>query len=68
MNYFDELLEVEIYWREVAKVVREKTEVADNWREVAVFKEQQLTLSKTGSQMGLSTPSPSPSNDAYDIK
>ena len=42
---------------EVAKEMRERAEVVDKWREVAVFLESQLTLSRTRSKMGLSTPS-----------
>ena len=43
--------------REVAKVMRERAEVVDKWREVAVFMGSQLNLSRTRSKMGLSTPS-----------
>ena len=40
-------MEVKSYRREVAKVVRERAEVVDTCWEVAVFKRQRLTLSRT---------------------
>ena len=48
---------MKFYRREVAKDMRERTEVVDKWREVAVFQGSQLTLSRTRSKMGLSKPS-----------
>ena len=52
-----ELVEVKFYRREVPKVIRERAEVVDKWRELVVFQGPQLTLSRTVSKMGLSTPS-----------
>ena len=37
---------------QVAKVIRERVEVVDKWREVTVSQGLQLTLSRTGSKIG----------------
>ena len=50
-------MEVNFYRREVAKDMRERTEVVDKWREVTLFQGPRLTLPIEGRKMGLSTPS-----------
>ena len=50
-------MDVKFYRREVVKVMREWAEGVDKWRDVAVFHGPHLTLSRTVSKMGLSTPS-----------
>ena len=50
-----ELVEVKFYRRKVSKEMRERAEVVEKSRELAVFLGSQLTLSRARSKIGLST-------------